>query len=442
MDRKVKGGYGRQLIPGIFAYRQSNGVYRLVHVSGRWIGSIASRDPVAMVLFAESLKKCPVDWAGPVRFDWKLKRQIKSAEREFWGKVAKLKQPLPSPDAAGQNEVEVLAGKTTDGEQPLRRIADGHAFAFAAEPGLDDEPGHEPCADASDVEETSESRSCHLQALLLEVFGGELTEAAFRWIDAELSALPPRSPFAAWWSVQRSELIAGLPANLTRGSIPKTLSVSDDLKYDLCRFILLEELFYELSHGPADGIPLTSGDKVLGTLPPLDGGWGTDGVWASAVLRWVRGWVVNPNQDSAQPGVATQSAAVALEDAKRNRFLECLHDEIDLQQKYAAWCEEQNLPNVVVRGPYRNRDEPDGLLFLVGLDLSRTTYRLNRDGLDVSSQTIGVKSWGASGLPDDQIPDTRFSRIATASYLLHAPAAELAQRWLEIALDPEYVDMV
>jgi hypothetical protein len=132
--------------------------------------------------------------------------------------------------------------------------------------------------------------------------------------------------------------------------------------------------------------------------------------------------------------------AVALEEAKDRRVLQCLHTEVDLQQAYANWCEQQNLPDVRVTGPYRNREEPDRLLFLVSLDLSGTNYRLNQEGLDAATKPVRtVRCWPASQLPAD-IPDPYVRRIATAGYLTHDPAVKLAEMWLEIALDPEYSD--
>ena len=56
-----------------------------------------------------------------------------------------------------------------------------------------------------------------------------------------------------------------------------------------------------------------------------------------------------PNLES----ISHQSWAIALEEAKDRRVLECLHGESDLQHAYGDWCEKQNLPEVVVRGPYR-----------------------------------------------------------------------------------------
>jgi len=132
--------------------------------------------------------------------------------------------------------------------------------------------------------------------------------------------------------------------------------------------------------------------------------------------------------------------AVALEEAKDRRVLQCLHTEVDLQQAYANWCEQQNLPDVRVTGPYRNREEPDRLLFLVSLDLSGTNYRLNQEGLDAVTEPVRtVRCWSASQLPAD-IPDPYVRKIATAGYLTHDPAVKLAEMWLEIALDPEYSD--
>jgi hypothetical protein len=275
---------------------------------------------------------------------------------------------------------------------------------------------------------------------LYEAFGRERTLASFQWIDDELSSLPLDGVFAPWWSEQRASLVSRLPENVTQGNVPRNANLPDDVRDDLCKFVLMEELFWELSNGPEGGTQLVTGDKVLGTLPPLEGGWGSGAVWARDVLRWFRGWVANPLPSGAVEEVAATLPST-LEDAKQHRLLECLHGEYDLQEAYAAWCEEQDLPNVVVRGPYRNRDEPDRLLFLVGLDLSRTSYRLNRKGLEVASARVGmIKSWPASKPPDDQIPDSHLSRIAADGYLDHESALEVARSWLEIALDPEYTD--
>jgi hypothetical protein len=139
--------------------------------------------------------------------------------------------------------------------------------------------------------------------------------------------------------------------------------------------------------------------------------------------------------------VSRPSSSTALEEAKDRRVLECLHVEYDLQQAFADWCAQENLPEVVVTGPYRNRSEPDRLLFSVSLDLSRTNYRLNQRGLDAATAPVGsVRCWPASELPDG-VPDSRFRKIALAGYLTHDPAVELAEKWLGIALDPEYSDV-
>jgi hypothetical protein len=71
----------------------------------------------------------------------------------------------------------------------------------------------------------------------------------------------------------------------------------DHLKPDLSRFVLLEEMLYELTHGPADGVEAWTGDILLGTLPPLDGGWGDHPLWACDVLRWFRGWKYEMESD-------------------------------------------------------------------------------------------------------------------------------------------------
>jgi hypothetical protein len=154
-----------------------------------------------------------------------------------------------------------------------------------------------------------------------------------------------------------------------------------------------------------------------------------------------------PAQLPAEPPLPDPEAAshpswsTALEEAKDRRVLECLHVEYDLQQAFADWCAQENLPEVVVTGPYRDRREPDRLLFLVSLDLSRTNYRLNQQGLDAATAPVGnVRCWPASELPDG-IPDSRFRKISLTGYLTHDPAVELAEKWLGIALDPEYSDV-
>jgi hypothetical protein len=79
-------------------------------------------------------------------------------------------------------------------------------------------------------------------------------------------------------------------------------------------------------------------------------------------------------------------------------------------------------------------------VFLVSLDLSRTNYRLNQQGLDAATAPVGNVRYWPAGLPDG-IPDSRFRKIALTGYLTHDPAVELAEKWLGIALDPEYSDV-
>jgi hypothetical protein len=156
--------------------------------------------------------------------------------------------------------------------------------------------------------ETPEGERRVLKVKMFEMFGREATEAAFRWVDDELSALPPEAQFAAWWIVQRDELESRLPANRTPGVIP--IPVPDRFKADLSRFVLLEEMLYELTHGPADGVEAWTGDTLLGTLPPIDGGWGPPGntqILAGDVLRWFRGW-----QDEMDNELAEMIADVQL----------------------------------------------------------------------------------------------------------------------------------
>jgi hypothetical protein len=127
--------------------------------------------------------------------------------------------------------------------------------------------------------------------MMFEAFSPESTMAAFWWVDHELSLLPPDSRFTDWWVAQDQHLRETLPGDVTGGRIPKP--VPDDLKADLSTFVLLEEVFYELTHGPAGGMEITVGETD-GILPSLEGGWGlaAEGGVARAddVLRWSRGW--------------------------------------------------------------------------------------------------------------------------------------------------------
>jgi CheY-like chemotaxis protein len=140
---------------------------------------------------------------------------------------------------------------------------------------------------------------------MFEWFGLEHTLAAFRWVDDELSALPPEAPFAKWWSARREEVESRLPADRSHGVIPSSLP--DRFKADFSRFVLLEELLYELTNGPADGVEAWTGDTLLGTLPPLDGGWGDHQLWAGDVLRWFRRW-----RDEMESDVGAMVADVQL----------------------------------------------------------------------------------------------------------------------------------
>jgi hypothetical protein len=123
---------------------------------------------------------------------------------------------------------------------------------------------------------------------MFEMFGPEITLAAFQWVDDELDALPDDAPFAAWWAAARVDLVSQLPDEVTHGRIPR--SVPENVKGELSRFVLLEELFYELTNGPPGGQEAVSGDQVLGILPPLEGGWHGDAIRARDVLRWSREW--------------------------------------------------------------------------------------------------------------------------------------------------------
>jgi hypothetical protein len=132
---------------------------------------------------------------------------------------------------------------------------------------------------------------------MFDWFGIHVTLAAFRWVDDELSALPSEASFAKWWDSRRTDFKSRLPEKVTHGSFPASLP--DHLKSDLSRFILLEEMLYQLTHGSAGGQKAWTGDTLLGTLPPLDGGWGDHQLWASDVLRWFRGWQREMESDLA-----------------------------------------------------------------------------------------------------------------------------------------------
>jgi hypothetical protein len=84
-----------------------------------------------------------------------------------------------------------------------------------------------------------ERRVLNLKGKMVEIFGVE-TLATFRWVDDELSALPPKAPFVPWWSSRRAELASRLPEEMTHGVAPR--SIPDHLKADLSRFVLLGEL--------------------------------------------------------------------------------------------------------------------------------------------------------------------------------------------------------
>jgi hypothetical protein len=126
---------------------------------------------------------------------------------------------------------------------------------------------------------------------MFEMFTPERTTAAFQWVDGELSGLLPEASFIPWWSLQLPALESRLPPDATQGVIPRNLP--DKFKTDMTRYVLLHEMFYELTNGPAGGTGVRAGD-LDGTLPALEGGWGMtpEGGLGRVddVLRWFRGW--------------------------------------------------------------------------------------------------------------------------------------------------------
>src|SRR5262245_30010605 len=107
--------------------------------------------------------------------------------------------------------------------------------------------------------------------MMFEAFSPEHTMAAFGWVDAELSALSVDASFAPWWAQQVETLSSRLPSSMTGGRTPKP--VPDEYKSDLSKFVLVQELFFEVTHGPPGGIEISIGNSD-GVLPPLEGGWG------------------------------------------------------------------------------------------------------------------------------------------------------------------------
>ena len=152
------------------------------------------------------------------------------------------------------------------------------------------EPTHFPRCSLPSIDQ-EQARGGMFEVQMFEMFGPERTIAAFRWIDEALSLLPPGADYSSWYVAQRQQLEARLPESVTQGTFPRWLP--DDLKPDLSRFVLLEEVFYQLKHGPVGGTEMWSGDTLLGVLPPLEGGWGrtSDGqIRADDVRRWIRSW--------------------------------------------------------------------------------------------------------------------------------------------------------
>ena len=126
---------------------------------------------------------------------------------------------------------------------------------------------------------------------LFEMFGPEQTSATFAWVDDELTSLPPGAAYWPWYQSQRNALASRLPEGVTGGHFRRSLP--DEFKPDMSRFVLNEEILWQLTHGPEGGTQMWSGDTPCGNLPPIEGGWGTTGegqIRADDVLRWFRTW--------------------------------------------------------------------------------------------------------------------------------------------------------
>ena len=102
---------------------------------------------------------------------------------------------------------------------------------------------------------------------MMRVFGVKETLAAADWLDAEARA-DPEELIGVWFVRHCEDLRARLPERFREGSIPP--DIPDAIKPALSRFVLLNELFYEIGQDPA---------YVQGGNPPM-----------RTVTEWWRSW--------------------------------------------------------------------------------------------------------------------------------------------------------
>jgi hypothetical protein len=103
--------------------------------------------------------------------------------------------------------------------------------------------------------------------LMMHVFGVKEMLAAADWLDAEAAANPDEL-IGAWFVRHSEDLRAQLPEDLREGVVPR--DVPDAIKPALSRFVLLNELFYEMGQDPA---------YAQGGNPPM-----------RTVSEWWRSW--------------------------------------------------------------------------------------------------------------------------------------------------------